>query len=197
MIEEKREDHIVANRLIILIPVGIAVIGVEKVKWDLVSKSEPTINVWWPQTIHPIKLIINKAISIPSLLNILYWLNLGIISLIIPKAGEIRICASGCLGNQSECWGNNKSPPRVGSKKEQLKCRSKITIRITPANTGILIIDNKLVENIDQQYNGKNRSELIIEGLLDFNKLIIKLIDPNKLLNPIICKEENMGSIGG
>ena len=32
VIEEKQEDHIVANQFNILIPVGIAIIGVEKVE---------------------------------------------------------------------------------------------------------------------------------------------------------------------
>ncbi len=31
--------------------------------------------------------------------------------------------------------------------------------------------------------------------LLDFNKVTIELIDPNKLLNPTMCKEKNMRSI--
>ena len=53
MIKNKHEDDIVANQFNILIPVGIAIISVEKVKYDLVSKSNPTINIWWPQTIHP------------------------------------------------------------------------------------------------------------------------------------------------
>ena len=48
---------------------------------------------------------------------------------------------------------------------------------------------------INQQYRGKNRKELIIERLLDFNKVTIKLIDPNKLLSPTMCKEKNIRSI--
>ena len=46
-----------------------------------------------------------------------------------------------------------------------------------------------------QQYKGKNKKELIIERLLDFNKVTIELIDPNKLLNPTMCKGKNMRSI--
>jgi len=45
VIKEKHEDRIVANQFNILIPVGIAIIDVEKVRYDLVSKSKPTINV--------------------------------------------------------------------------------------------------------------------------------------------------------
>ena len=51
------------------------------------------------------------------------------------------------------------------------------------------------VKNIDRQYRGKNRKELIIERLLDFNKVTIELIDPNKLLSPTMCKERNIRSI--
>lgn len=155
------------------------------------SKSKPTMNIWWPQTIHPNTAIINKAINIESLPNIIHWLNLESISVIKPKAGKTKIWTSGCPKNQNKCWNNIKSPPLNGSKKEQLKCRSKIIIVITPARTGRLIINKTDVKNIDQQYKGKNRNELIIERLEDFNKVTIKLIDPNKLLNPTMCKEKH------
>jgi len=92
--------------------------------------------------------------------------------------------------NQERCWNNIRSPPLNGSGKEQLKCRSKIIIVITPARTGRLIINKTDVKNIDQLYKGKNRNELIIERLEDFNKVTIKLIDPNKLLNPTMCREK-------
>ena len=46
-----------------------------------------------------------------------------------------------------------------------------------------IIINNTDVKNIDQQYGGKNRKELIIERLVDFNKVTIELIDPNKHSN--------------
>ena len=52
-----------------------------------------------------------------------------------------------------------------------------VLIVITPADTGRLIINKTDVKNIDQQYRGKNRKELIIERLLDFNKVTIELIE--------------------
>ena len=159
------------------------------------SKSKPTMNIWWPQTIDPNTAIINKAINIESLPNIIHWLNLESISVIKPKAGKIKIWTSGCLKNQGKCWDDNKSPPLNGSKEGQLECRSEIIIVITPARTGGLIINKTDVKNIDQQYKGKNRNELIIERLEDFNKVTIELIDPNKLLNPTMCKEKNIRSI--
>jgi len=61
-------------------------IEVEIVKYALVSISNPTINIWWPHTIHPKKAIINKAINIESLPNIIDELNLDNISLIKPNA---------------------------------------------------------------------------------------------------------------
>jgi len=70
-------------------------------------------------------------------------------------------------------------------------------IVITPADTGGLIINETDVKNIDRQYGGKNRNELIIEILLDFDKVTIELIDATKLLNPTICKGRNIGSIEG
>ena len=42
------------------------------------------------------------------------------------------------------------SPPLTGSKKDVLKCLSKIIIVIHPANTGIDIINKIDVANIDQ-----------------------------------------------
>ena len=41
---------------------------------------------------------------------------------------------------------------------------------------------------LELYWRGKNRKELIIERLLDFNKVTIELIDPNKLLSPTMNK---------
>jgi len=71
--------------------VGIAIIEVEIVKYAFVSISNPTINIWWPQTIHPKNAIINNAINIESLPNIIHMVYLDNISLINPNAGKIRI----------------------------------------------------------------------------------------------------------
>ena len=106
--------------------VGIAIIEVEIVKYAFVSISNPTINIWWPRTIHPNTAVINKAINIESLPDIIHWLYLEIISLIKPKAGKIDMYASGCLRNQGKCWDDNKSQPLNGSKNGRLECRSEI-----------------------------------------------------------------------
>ena len=55
----------------LLIPVGIAIIGIVKVKYDLVSKSKPTIDVWYPRTIHPNTAISIWSINISAIDN--YW----------------------------------------------------------------------------------------------------------------------------
>ena len=81
----------VANQFNILIAVGIAIIEVEIVKYAFVSISNPIINIWWPQTIHPKNAIINKAINIESLPNIIDKVYLDNISLIKPNAGKIKI----------------------------------------------------------------------------------------------------------
>jgi hypothetical protein len=73
-----------------------------------------------------------------------------------------------------------------------LKCRSKIIIVINPAKTGKEIINNKPVKNIDRGNNGRNKDEYKIERLLAFNKVTIKLIEPNNELNPATCKEKNI-----
>ena len=91
---------------------------------------------------------------------------------------------------------NNPNNPIVQPiKLKRLKCRSEIIIVITPADTGGLIINKTGVKNIDRRYGGKNRNKLIIERLLDFNKVTMRLIDPNKLLNPTMCKGKDMRSI--
>ena len=51
----------VANQLKTLIPVGIAIIIVGDVKYARVSISNPTVNIWWAQTINPKKPIPNIA----------------------------------------------------------------------------------------------------------------------------------------
>lgn len=43
----------VLNHLNTLIPVGIAIIIVAAVKYARVSRSMPTVNMWWAHTINP------------------------------------------------------------------------------------------------------------------------------------------------
>jgi len=45
--------YIVLNHLKTLMPVGTAIIIVAAVKYARVSKSIPTVNMWWAQTIKP------------------------------------------------------------------------------------------------------------------------------------------------
>jgi phage FluMu protein Com len=45
----------VANQLKIFTPVGTAIIIVAAVKYARVSTSNPTVNIWWAQTINPNK----------------------------------------------------------------------------------------------------------------------------------------------
>jgi len=75
-----------------------------------------------------------------------------------------------------------------------LKCLSNIIIVILPASTGREIIKSKLVKKIDHGNKGKNKEEYKIERLTDFNNVTIKLIEPNKELNPATCKENNIKS---
>lgn len=85
-------------------------------------------------------------------------------------------------------------PPRTGSKKLVLKWRSKIINVILPANTGRDSINRNDVKKIDHGNKGKKRDEYKIERLHAFNNVTIKLIEPNKELNPVTCKEKNIKS---
>jgi hypothetical protein len=87
------------------------------------------------------------------------------------------------------------SPPLMGSKKDVLKCLSKIIIVIHPANTGNDIINKTDVANIDQENNDKNKTLYCIDKLDALNIVQIKLIEPKIELNPSICNEKNIKSI--
>ena len=55
------EPWYVSNHLKTLIPVGTAIIIVADVKYARVSTSNPTVNIWWAQTIKPKNPIPNIA----------------------------------------------------------------------------------------------------------------------------------------
>ena len=157
--------------------------------------SKPTIDIWWPRTIQPKNGITNKAIIMESLPKIIHKQDLESISLIKPKAGKISMWASGWLENQKRCWKGKRSPPLNGSENDVLKCLSKIIVVIHPASTGREIDNKKEVKNILQGNRGKNNDIWITERLDAFNEVTIKLIDPDKGLNPTKCKEKNIISI--
>ena len=81
--------------------------------------SEPIIYEWCPRTIRPKNVVVKIAINVESRPKIWHWLYLDSISLIIPNAGIIGIWASGWLRDQNKCWGEIKSPPLTGSRKEK------------------------------------------------------------------------------
>lgn len=87
------------------------------------------------------------------------------------------------------------SPPLVGSRKDVLKCLSKVVIVIHPANTGDDIIDKTDVANIDQENNDKNKTLYCIDKLDALNIVHIKLVEPDIEDNPNICNEKNIKSI--
>jgi len=103
--------------------------------------------------------------------------------------------ASGCLKNQKRCWGSKRSPPLNGSKNDVLKCLSEIIVVIHAASTGREIDNEKEVKNILRGNGGKNNDISRTERLDAFNEVTIKLIDPDKELNPTKCKGKNMKSI--
>jgi len=152
--------------------------------------SNPTINKWWPQTIQPKTVIVKIAINIESLPKIIHWQYLDRIELIIPNAGNISIYASGWPKNQNKCWNRIKSPPLNGSKNEVLKFLSKIIIVIHPANTGTETNNRIEVKKIVHGNKGTNKENSIAESEA-LNVVTIKLIDPNKELNPTKCNEKH------
>ena len=178
----------VGNQFNIFSPVGIAMIGVLVVRYPNVTMSEPIICKWCPHTIRPRNVVVKIAINIESRPKILHRLYLDSISLIIPNAGIISIWASGWLRDQNKCWGEINSPPRNGSKKLVLECLSNVIIVIRPANTGRGIINKNGVKNILRGNNGINNTDCKIANDVPFNIVTIRLIDPNKGLNPTKCK---------
>jgi len=72
--------------------------------------------------------------------------------------------------------------------------RSEIVVVILPAGTGKDNINKIDVKKIDHGNKGKKGDEYSIERLHAFNNVIIKFIEPNKELNPAICKEKNIKS---
>lgn len=87
-------DHKVSSQFSSFMPVGIAMMLVDDVKYALESISNPTMNIWWPQTTQPSKPIKNNAITMLSLPNMMNCVNLDIIELTSPKPGKIRIYTS-------------------------------------------------------------------------------------------------------
>ena len=65
---------------------------------------------------------------------------------------------------------------------------------ILPADTGGGRINGNGVKKIDRGNEGKERDEYRIGRLHAFNNVTIKLIGPNKGLNPATCEGENIES---
>jgi len=93
---------------------------------------------------------------------------------------------SGCPKNQKRCWNNIGSPPPATSKNDVLKFLSVNTIVIPPANTGNDNKSNTAV--ITTAHPNKANLCNLIPGVLMFTIVVIKFIDPNKLLTPVKCK---------
>jgi len=87
--------HRVNSQLSNLIPVGIAMILVDDVKYARLSISKPTTNMWCPHTTQPNNPIKNNAINILSRPKIINCVNLLMMDDISPNAGRIKIYTSG------------------------------------------------------------------------------------------------------
>lgn len=93
------------------------------------------------------------------------------------------------------CWYSTGSPPAAGSKKLVLKLRSVKSIVIPAANTGRLNKSKNDVINTLHANNGIRCN--FIPGALILNAVVIKLIDPKRLLNPDTCSEKIARSTDG
>jgi hypothetical protein len=93
---------------------------------------------------------------------------------------------SGCPKNQNKCWYNRGSPPPADSKNDVLKFLSVKTIVNAPAKTGKVNNNNTAVITTDHP----NKANLcnFIPGVLILTIVVMKFIDPNKLLTPERCK---------
>ena len=83
--------HIVPIQLNTLMPVGTAIAIVVNAKTEFATGPSPTVNMWWLQTIQPM-----KAITIPASTTVWYpnrgfLENTGMTSETIPIAGSINM----------------------------------------------------------------------------------------------------------
>lgn len=86
------------------------------------------------------------------------------------------------------CWNRTGSPPPAGSKNEVLKFLSVKSIVIPAANTGRLSNSKKLVISTLQANSGTRC--ICIPGARILKIVVMKLIEPNMLLNPETCSEK-------
>lgn len=83
---------------------------------------------------------------------------------------------SGWPKNQNKCWNRMGSPPPVGSKKDVLQFRSKISIVRAPARTGRARIRRPTVIRTDQINNGI--FSVGIPSIRLLRIVVVKLIAP-------------------
>jgi hypothetical protein len=108
---------------------------------------------------------------------------------VVPAYSNVKrpiTLTSGCPKNQKRCWYNIGSPPPAVSKNDVLKFLSVRTIVIPPASTGKDNNNNTAV--ITTAHPNKANLCNLIPGVLMFTTVVIKFIDPNKLLTPDKCK---------
>ena len=95
--------HIVPIQLNTLIPVGTAIIMVVTVKTEFATGPNPTVNMWWLQTIQPMKAMMTPASTTVAYPKSGLRENTGSISDTIPMAGSISMYTSGCPNTQNRC----------------------------------------------------------------------------------------------
>ena len=87
--------HIVPSQLNILMPVGTAIAMVVIVNTELAIGPRPTVNMWWLQTIQPMKPMIRPESTTTGYPNSGFFEKVGSISETMPIAGRMRMYTSG------------------------------------------------------------------------------------------------------
>ena len=111
--------------------------------------------------------------------------SFGMIWLMIPNPGRIRIYTSGCPKNQKMCWKRIGSPPPTAAKNVVLKWRSVNSIVIPAANAGRATTRRIDVMRTDQTKSGM-RNSVIPAGRM-FTIVTIMLIAPRIDEAPAMC----------
>jgi len=83
---------------------------VDLLKYCRVSKSNATVNWWWPHTTQPIKVILTIQKIIVVLANTSSFPETNATQhLTTAKLGKIKTYTSGCPKNQNMCWNKTTS----------------------------------------------------------------------------------------
>ena len=166
-------------------PVGTAISIVANMKKTSPTSGIPTVNMWCAHTTKDSKAIDATAYTMDEYPNKRLRAKVGIISLMMPKAGKIMMYTSGCPKNQNTCWNRTGSPPPAALKNDVPKWISINIMVTTPANTGMTAINKNAV--INQVQTNKGIFINVIPGARIFKIVAMILIAPMMDEAPMMC----------